>query len=64
MTLRTTDPAGVGRALLAGVRRHAGGRELDDDTTILVLHHNAANPPQQSMGERIRMWGKMLGVTG
>lgn len=34
----------------------------EDDVTVLVLHHNAADPPSLSLGERIRVLGRLLGV--
>jgi hypothetical protein len=30
--------------------------------TVLVLHHNAADPPGLSIGERLRVLGRMMGV--
>ena len=47
--------------------RHAldalrGGEPLDDDLTILVLHHNAADPPRLPVGERLRVFGRMMGI--
>jgi phosphoserine phosphatase RsbU/P len=32
-----------------------------DDQTLLVLHHNAADPPRQSLGQKIRVMAEMLG---
>jgi len=39
-----------------------GGGASDDDLTVLVLHHNAADPPRLSLGERLRVLGRMMGV--
>jgi serine phosphatase RsbU (regulator of sigma subunit) len=39
-----------------------GGEPPDDDLTILVLHHNAADPPRLSVGERLKVLGRMLGI--
>ena len=39
-----------------------GGEASDDDLTVLVLHHNAADPPRLSIGERLRVLGRMMGV--
>jgi len=52
---------------LSGSMRNAlqslrGGEESDDDLTVLVLHHNAADPPRLSIGERLRVVGRMMGV--
>jgi sigma-B regulation protein RsbU (phosphoserine phosphatase) len=38
------------------------GEDSDDDLTVLVLHHNAADPPRLSIGERLRVIGRMMGV--
>ena len=39
-----------------------GGEASDDDLTVLVLHHNAADPPRLSVGERLRVLGRMMRV--
>jgi serine phosphatase RsbU (regulator of sigma subunit) len=39
-----------------------GGEASNDDLTLLLLHHNAANPPSLSIGERLRVLGRMMGV--
>jgi sigma-B regulation protein RsbU (phosphoserine phosphatase) len=39
-----------------------GGQPPYDDLTILVLHHNAANPPRLSIGERLQVLGRMMGI--
>ncbi len=38
------------------------GEPPADDLTLLVLHHNAADPPRLSMGERLRVLGRMMGI--
>ncbi len=53
--------------MLSGSIRNAlealrGGESADDDLTVLVLHHNAADPPRLSIGERLRVLGRMMGV--
>lgn len=56
------EPAGLREALLdevAGFRKNA---PADDDLTLIVLHHNAGAPPRHSMGEMVRVMGKMLGI--
>jgi len=35
-----------------------------DDQTVMVLHHNATNPPSQSIGDRLRVLGRMMGLGG
>jgi serine phosphatase RsbU (regulator of sigma subunit) len=62
--LESLDPS---EAHLAGDRllervREADGGEIEDDITLLVLHHNAADPPAQSLGEKVEVMGKMLGL--
>ncbi len=47
------------RNALDGLR---GGEPSDDDLTVLVLHHNAADPPHLSVGERLRVLGRMMGI--
>ena len=47
------------RDTLAALR---GGESPDDDLTVLVLHHNAADPPSLSVGERLRVLGRMMGI--
>ena len=39
-----------------------GDEPADDDLTVLVLHHNAADPPRLSVGERLRVFGRMMGI--
>ena len=39
-----------------------GDERPDDDLTIVVLHHNAGNPPRLSVGERLRVLGRMMGI--
>jgi serine phosphatase RsbU (regulator of sigma subunit) len=57
-----TSAEGIGKSILAGIAAHAAGAPPGDDTTILVLRHTAENPPKQSLGERIRVTAKMLGL--
>lgn len=58
-----SDPAALGPALIAAVDALSGGTaSRADDTTVLVLHHNGANPPRQSLLEKVRITAKMLGL--
>lgn len=63
-TVDAADHPTLGSSLLAASDVMLGRRaELrDDDATVLVLHHNGASPPQVSLGHRLRMMGKMLGL--
>ncbi len=54
------EPARFVDRLVEAVAHYRGGAPAEDDLTIAVLHHNAANPPPQSLGEMIRVVGKML----
>lgn len=38
------------------------GREWGDDLTLITIRHNAADPPRPSLGERLRIFGRMLGL--
>lgn len=60
--LDAADPASLVPLLSAAVQAHRGGRPPQDDQTFLLLHHNAADPPLPSLGERLRVMGKMLGI--
>jgi len=59
--LDASKPEGIGPGLMERVAAYRGG-DSDDDETVLVLHHNAAEAPSLSLGERVRVWGRMLGV--
>ncbi len=61
--LDPTDPARLRRMLLESVAEYSGRGPAEDDQTLLVLHHNASDPPQQSLGEKLRVMSKMLGLT-
>lgn len=54
-------PEEIGPRLMQGVADYRG-TPADDDATVLVLHHNAAEAPSLSLAERVRVWGRMLGV--
>ena len=41
---------------------HRGNKPTGDDVTLLLLKHNAAAPPKQSLGEKMKVMGKMLGL--
>lgn len=54
-------PERLATDLLEAIDRASDG-PAEDDATVLVLHHNAADPPALSVGERIRVLGRLLGV--
>jgi serine phosphatase RsbU (regulator of sigma subunit) len=56
------DASRLRARVLAEITRRTGDERLDDDATMIVLHHNASDPPEQSLGERIVVLGKMLGL--
>jgi len=58
----TSRPDRVGPLLLKAVAGFRGNDPPDDDETLIVLHHNAAGPRQLSLGDRVRVMGKMLGL--
>lgn len=58
------DPSSLRVAVMDEIARRTNEARLDDDATMIVLHHNASDPPEQSLGERIRVLGKMLGLLG
>jgi sigma-B regulation protein RsbU (phosphoserine phosphatase) len=55
------DAAAFARRLYDAVT-HLGGAAPDDDATIVVLHHNAAEPPRQTITEKLRITAAMLGL--
>jgi len=44
------------------VATYRGTLPSNDDETLLVLHHNATNPPAQSLGEKLGVMARMLGL--
>ena len=57
------DPGSFCSRLLECVATHRGHNPPDDDLTVLLLHHNAADPPKQKLGDKMKVLGKMLGIT-
>ncbi len=62
--LDTAQPQDLSRDVLAAVVTYRGGAPARDDETLLVLHHNAANPPKQSIGQKMHVMAKMIGPIG
>lgn len=58
------QPQNLNRELLTAVAAYHGKAPRDDDETLVVLHHNAADPPSPSIGQRLRIMVKMLGLVG
>lgn len=57
-------PDGFARRLLEQIDVHTGGAAPDDDQTVVLLHHTATDPPPMSIGEFIRVLGRVMGVVG
>ena len=49
-------------ALLGAISSYRNNAPAADDVTLLLLHHNGGRPPSQSIGEMIKVMGKMLGL--
>ena len=49
-------------ALVERIEGIAGGTALADDLTLVLLRHNASPAPPQSVTDRIRTLGRLLGV--
>ena len=52
----------LNRKVLEAVAAYRGGARAEDDETLLLLHHNAADPPKQSIGQKMRVMAEMLGL--
>jgi sigma-B regulation protein RsbU (phosphoserine phosphatase) len=50
------------KSLLDAVAAYHDQASWEDDTTLVLLHHNGADPPRQSLGEMMRVLGKMVGL--
>jgi len=50
-------------ALLERLSRLRDAAPADDDVTALLLHHNAFESPKQSLGEKLRVMSKMIGLS-
>jgi len=50
------------RDFLDAIDRATGGATINDDITLLVLHHNASDPPKLSLNDRVRIFGRMIGL--
>ena len=61
----TTDPSpqGIAAEIRASIDRFAGSRPPHDDRTLMILRHNASEPPPLTLGHRLKMVAKMMGLT-
>ncbi len=48
--------------LVERIGRHAGATDMNDDATMVLLRHNASPMPPQSLGDRARTLGRMIGL--
>lgn len=60
--LDAKDPNRLCRSLLDAVADYHNHAPSEDDATLVLLHHNAADPPKQSLGEKMHVMSKMLGL--
>ncbi len=61
-SLDVDPPSELHRRVLAAVADHHGRAPVEDDETLLVLHHNAADPRRPSLGHRLHMMARMIGL--
>ena len=60
--LDATRPESFCPSLLNAVSAYREHRPEEDDVTLVLLHHNAGRPPRQSIGEMVKVMGKMFGL--
>jgi len=58
--INISDPGQIGHQLLEILTDYRNGRPPNDDQTLLVLHHNAVDPPKQTVGDMMKVMGKMM----
>ncbi len=58
----SSRPESFSGDLLAEIESTCGAAPSNDDVTVLVLHHNASNPPKQSLGEKMRVMARLVGL--
>jgi serine phosphatase RsbU (regulator of sigma subunit) len=63
-SLDVDRPQNFNREMLAKVAEYRGQAPPRDDQTLLVLHHNASEPQKMSLGQKMRVMTKMLGLIG
>ncbi len=57
-----THPETFGHALLKTVVDYRNHAPADDDVTLVLLHHNGDRPASQSIGDMVKVMGKMFGL--
>jgi serine phosphatase RsbU (regulator of sigma subunit) len=57
-----THPETFCSAVLDAVDDFRGRTPTQDDVTLVLLHHNGGRPPRQSIGQMVRVMGKMFGL--
>jgi len=50
------------RDLLASVSAYRDHAPAEDDETVVLLQHDGGDIPSQSLGDMVRVMGKMLGL--
>jgi serine phosphatase RsbU (regulator of sigma subunit) len=61
-SLDVDPPETLTDRLLELIAARQRGEPLTDDQTALLLHHTATDPPEQSIGEKLHVLGRMLGL--
>jgi len=46
--------------LLRSVAEYRDDAPAEDDVTLVLLHHNGEKPPGQSIGDMVKVMGKMV----
>ncbi|GJM18394.1 MAG: hypothetical protein DHS20C14_06070 [Phycisphaeraceae bacterium] len=59
-----SEPAGetIGERVADALEQRRNGAPPEDDQTIVAISHNGATPPGLSMGEHLRVIGRMIGI--
>jgi len=60
--LDTSRPHNLAPALLDALDEYRGGRPAEDDLTLFALHHNGGGPRRMTLGEKLDVYGKVLGL--
>jgi len=57
-----SDPATLVHGIVSHLDTRSGNRPLEDDVTLLALRHDGAHPPHLSIGEKIKVIAKLIGL--
>jgi hypothetical protein len=60
--LERDDLSTLTQRIIDGTAAFRGNVPVDDDQTVFVLHHNAANPPRQSIADKMKVMAKVVGL--